>query len=110
MLLFFQKGFVMKILKIIALALCVVLPGIVCWAAQENYFQLNIDRVFMHLPGDYSVAYTGMDKVVTIERLIWEDPLLPPEFRIKTWIMSKSKNWISRPDIKSGHHCRRLAR
>ena len=89
--------------KTIALALLMVLPSTMCLADQQDYFQINIDRVFMHVPGDYSVAYTdSRTKVVTIERLIWDEPILSSEFLIKNWALSKSKKWLGmRPDIKS---------
>jgi hypothetical protein len=92
----------LKLLVFMALLAFPCFVPTVAKAATNDYFQINIDRVFMHVPGDYSVAYTGIDKVVTIERMIWDDPMeSPPEFLIKSWVMSRNKNWVRRPAIKS---------
>jgi len=55
----------MKRIFLLAVVLCVV-SG---FSAKADQFLMNIDRVFMHTPGDYTVAYVDSHKVVVFERL-----------------------------------------
>jgi len=59
----------MKTIKLLATSTIIALVLLQNCFAGEPSIRMYIQRVWMHLPNDYSVGYTTQDKVVHIERL-----------------------------------------
>jgi hypothetical protein len=88
----------LKLMAFLALATFLCSTPSMAQAAPNDSFRVNIDRVFMHVPGDYSVAYTGKDKVVRIER-IDDYRFIASRKDILTWISTHDTSW-THPEIK----------
>jgi hypothetical protein len=94
----------MKLLKILIVVSVAMLLHLTSLAAIDpNVFQMNIDQVFMHEPGDYSVAYTTPSKVVVIERINWckSTSNSGDEYRISSYINGiKGPRWLDYGTLK----------